>query len=798
MAIKGFHFAAFALLLFSRLAMAADVYVAPDGRDDAPGTKQLPLRTLSAAQRAIRTAVENGPRTVHIAGGTYYLAEPLVLTSADSGTEQSPIIWKGDEGQEVVLSGSKRFESLQWKPYKGEIVQAELPADAEVDALFVNGEQQVLSRYPNFDPNVTIYNGYSPQVLSRERVARWSDPAGGFMHAMHPGQWGGFHYRLVGKDDQGQIKMEGGWQGNRPAQPHATFRYVNNIFEELDAPHEWFFQPRTHVLYFYPPAGMDLAKARVEGARLRHLIEFRGSEGTPVKWVTFRGLTLRHTAPTFMETREPLLRGDWTVYRGGAVVFAGAEDCAIENSFLDQLGGNGVFLDGYNRRVAVRGCRIDGNGASGVLMVGRPDAVRSPLFRYEQRQVFEQMDHTPGPKSHNYPADCLVEECLITRIGRIEKQAAGVGIDIASRITVRHCSIYDVPRAGINIGDGCFGGHIIEHCDIFDTVKETGDHGSFNSWGRDRYWLPNRGEVDKLVAAHPGIHLWDAVEPVILRNNRWRCDHGWDIDLDDGTSNFHIYNNLCLAGGIKNREGYGRVVENNIMAGNTFHPHVWFNDSGDIFRRNIVFTAYKPIGMPKTWGKEIDFNLLHDPGRRDSAPATALQSTSNQDSHSITADAQFVDPAKGDFTVRDGSSALALGFKNFSMTDFGVTRPALKSLARTPSFGPTGQERSRRSAAVVTWLGATVRNIVGNGEVSAHGLNGEAGVLVLQVPSDSALAKAGLKKDDVILSVDGQKVGDAGQLSKLSGMLTKKPRYDVLVWRNQSETTLTVSGNEKE
>ena len=23
---------------------------------------------------------------------------------------------------------------------------------------------------------------------------------------------------------------------------------------------------------------------------------------------------------------------------------------------------------------------------------------------------------------------------------------------------------------------------------------------------------------------------------IVLRNNRWRCDHGWDIDLDDGSS----------------------------------------------------------------------------------------------------------------------------------------------------------------------------------------------------------------------------------------------------------------------
>ena len=66
----------------------------------------------------------------------------------------------------------------------------------------------------------------------------------------------------------------------------------------------------------------------------------------------------------------------------------------------------------------------------------------------------------------------------------------------------------------------------------------------------------------------PKLPTLDCVEPITIRNNRWRCDHGWDIDLDDGSSNYHIYNNLCLNGGIKNREGYGRVVENNILVNN--------------------------------------------------------------------------------------------------------------------------------------------------------------------------------------------------------------------------------------
>jgi len=47
-----------------------------------------------------------------------------------------------------------------------------------------------------------------------------------------------------------------------------------------------------------------------------------------------------------------------------------------------------------------------------------------------------------------------VDDCLIHETGRVEKQTAPVEIDLAQSITIRHCSIYDVPRAGIvRIGD---------------------------------------------------------------------------------------------------------------------------------------------------------------------------------------------------------------------------------------------------------------------------------------------------------------------------------------------------------
>jgi len=563
-----------ALVLFTAsicIGNTQPYFVSPSGNDANPGTLRKPFATLQRAQQAVRQ--KHGD--VFLRGGTYYLSEPLVFTAEDSGTKQKPIVFQNYKGETAVISGGVKLEHLDWQPYTKGIFQAQVPADFQTEEIFVNGERQILARYPNFDAAAKYFDGYTSGANIKRRAAGWATPVGGYLHAMHPALWGDFTWRITGKDASGNLTKEGGWQNNRGGGINEHIQFVENIFEELDAPGEWFFNNQTHTLYFYPPAGLDLKGAVIEATRLRTLVEFRGDQTNSVKWVTLRGITFRQAARTVMDNREPLVRTDWTIYRGGAVFFNGTEDCALEDSFIDQVGGNAVFVNNYNRRVAIRGTQIAKAGGNGICFVGDQKAVRSPLFNYDQTHRLEDLDRTPGPIGNNFPADCLVDNCLIRLTGRVEKQTAGVEIDLAQDITVRHCSIYDMPRAGINIGDGCWGGHVVEYCDIFDTVKETGDHGSFNSWGRDRFWRPNIGEVNAWVKQAPDLPLLDVVKPIVLANNRWRCDHGWDIDLDDGSSNYIITNNLCLHGGIKNREGFKRIVENNILVNNGYHPHVW-------------------------------------------------------------------------------------------------------------------------------------------------------------------------------------------------------------------------------
>jgi hypothetical protein len=378
----------------------------------------------------------------------------------------------------------------------------------------------------------------------------------------------------------------------------------------------------------------------------------------------------------------------------------------------------------------------------------------------------------------------------------VEKQTAGVEISMAQDITVRHCSIYDTPRAGINISDGTWGDHLIEFNDVFDTVKETGDHGSFNSWGRDRYWQLKDVDPNTITAgAHRELPRLDATKPTVLRNNRFRCDHGWDIDLDDGSTNYRIYNNLALNGGIKLREGFFRILENNVMVNNSFHPHVWFKGSEDLVRNNIVFGAYRPIRIAQPWGSDCDYNLRHAPGAAGVNPATELQKQSGRDEHSVEADALFVNPAAGDYRVREGSPALRLGFKNFPMDQFGVQWAKLKAIARRPELPRSDAAqpatlKSGRDPRPSTWLGASVKNIVGMGEVSASGLPRETVVLVLDVPQASRAAAAGLRRGDVVLRLDGKSADTLRDLQSLSAESPAFGAVKITIYRGQRELIL--------
>lgn len=779
------------------------IYVSTRGNDKWNGSEKKPVASLVRAQELARAYGRDTSVEIVFEDGIYYLPGTVQFTGQDSKDYPATVTLRARHEGKAVISGGQQIR-LDWKQEAGNIYVASVPAGMDIDQLYVAGLRQPMARFPNAQPGKqrNVYDTWvldhqaqpNPEMdpLQPERIALWKNPEGGYVHAMHTALWGDMHWEIKGKNEDGTLQLEGGWQNNRPSGMHPLYRFVENVKEELDVPGEWYYDRSESKLYYMPLPEIDLDEAKVEIVRLKHLIEFNGTKENPVRGIHLQGLTFKHTARTFMENKEQLLRSDWTMYRGGAIVFNGAEECSVENCEFDHLGGNTIFVNNYNRYLTVRGCYIHHSGANGIVFVGDPDMVRSPLFRYGN-QNYETMDMTPGPLGDNYPQDCWVDDCLITMTGRDEKQTAPVQISMSQRIRVSHCSIYDVPRAGININEGTFGGHVIEFCDVFNTVLETGDHGSFNSWGRDRFWTPDVVTISDQVALHPDMQYWDVLEPNVLRYNRWRCDHGWDVDLDDGSSFYRIYCNLLLNGGLKMREGYDRVATNNIILNNSLHPHVWVRNSDDVFKHNIVFTAYQPavmnsaLGESDRWGKELDYNLFAT-----GQAAMRKFAAHGADAHSVSADPLFVNPGQGDFRVRPESPAFKIGFRNFDMTDFGVKSEKLKKLVRTPDIPEIVLQIQDEVSAEYTWLGAVLKEVKGE-ELSAYGAKfSQASMALDRVPAESEAYKLGLRSGDLLLSFGGKEISTAASFKQLLEEYAGKSG-ELLVMRNQKEMVVKLA-----
>ena len=734
------------------------VYVSPYGDDRNNGSCTMPFRTIESAKEWART-ISEGKVTIVLKDGTHYLDSALVITQDDSN-EKKQLVIKAENPQKAVISGGKQVFCL-WEKAQDGVLRSNIGLlEFKPEMMTVDGTLRTLARYPNYQPDGRRFGGTSSDATSAERVARWSHPEKAYVHAMHPADWGDFHYRVKGLDDSGRPVLDGGWQNNRPTEPSAEHRMVENVKEELDAPGEWYYDDEEGWLYYMPLHGEDVVSARIELSCIPQLIRIVGTDLARVANFSIEGLSFTMTERTFMQPYEPLLRSDWTIYRGGAVYMENTVNCGLVDCDMYNLGGNAVFISGRNEGSFVKDTHIYNIGASAVCVVGRPSAVRNPSYYYYEYVDVDEMDFTPGPTTDEYPKNCNVEGNLIHHIGLYEKQVAGIELSMSSGINVSHNTIYHTPRAALNIGDGTWGGHTIAHNDMFDTVRETGDHGTINSWGRDRFWHPDRNTMDSIVCRYPKLPKADAVKAVIIDHNRVRCDKGWDIDLDDGASNYLITRNLCLQGGIKLREGFYRTVENNILVNNTFHPHVWFNDSGDVFRRNIVMRPYEPVNISQ-WGKEVDDNIFTDP--------LSLQMSREkwgQDIHSCYMSLQFSAPLEGDYSVANCMAELKkAGFEQFSMDDFGVQSDRLKQLADKQQFSiPVAVSSTASTDDYFEWQGLRLQNVDNDDLQSATGMYAKTGVYVMAIVNQYSLLNGILRTGDVILAVNGRDIGDGADL----------------------------------
>jgi len=225
--------------------------------------------------------------TVYLRAGTYYLTAPVAFGPSNSGTSTAPIVYTAYGSEKPVISGGIKV-TPSWSTYSGSIQVATIATNLKVDQLFLNGQRQVLARYPNYD-GTKILDGHATDAISSNRVSLWANPAEGpgYIRALHDSEWGGNDFIITGKSGT-TVTYQWVGDNNRGSGMNTTYRMVENIFEELDAPGEWYYRKSTGQLFFYPPSGTNLTSATMELASQDELLDIIGtSSSAPVQYLTF-------------------------------------------------------------------------------------------------------------------------------------------------------------------------------------------------------------------------------------------------------------------------------------------------------------------------------------------------------------------------------------------------------------------------------------------------------------------------------------------------------------------------------
>eukprot|EP01084_Bolivina_argentea_P180090 311129_1 len=374
------------------------------------------------------------------------------------------------------------------------------------------------------------------------------------VQAWRPAYWASWMFEVGEYDANKQTMMfsRGGFQGARGDSYGAEF-YVENVMEELDFPTEFFYNISTKVLYYTNnETNGDPSDLQFEVPQLKVLLNCTGTMEDPVKNFVIRGVTLKDTDITYMDDHGMPSGGDWGVQRTGSIYMEGTEDCRIESNLLTRLEGNAISINRYNRNLTIYRNEIVWNGDTAIVLWGDTENI---TFSYDKTTM--GYDGTKG----NVPMQINVIQNLIHEMGIWEKQSAAYFQAKSCSNNIIGNIIYNGPRAGINFNDGFGGNNTIERNLIFNVVRESSDHGPFNSWDRQVYLTTIRTGEPSVIKANDHIHH----NFIIGNYNSQEA-----IDTDDGSCYFIVEHNFfpySIDNGLKSDYGgHDTVHHNNIYA----------------------------------------------------------------------------------------------------------------------------------------------------------------------------------------------------------------------------------------
>ncbi|NQV35457.1 MAG: hypothetical protein HQ515_22380, partial [Phycisphaeraceae bacterium] len=303
---------------YDTMADASQVvyHIAPDGSDSHPGTSTRPLASVTGARDAIREYKQSkelpeGGITVYLHEGVYPVVSTIEFDERDSGSAESPVVYRAWGQDEVRIMGGMEVDSALFRPVtnpdirkrllpgaRDKVMQLDLsalglkdygeigprgfrrpyrPAPLEV---FVNDEPMHIARWPNpGEDSIPIGTVIDPGSVPR--VGDFSNRGGVFkFNTDRPERWtsakdvwisGLFAYGYA--DDTVQVaEFDLEERTIRTVQPtlygfktgtHWHAWYALNLLEEIDQPGEYHVDTDTGVLYLYPPSSLKDARVQI-------------------------------------------------------------------------------------------------------------------------------------------------------------------------------------------------------------------------------------------------------------------------------------------------------------------------------------------------------------------------------------------------------------------------------------------------------------------------------------------------------------------------------------------------------
>ncbi len=494
----------FALALTGSPGLAAEIHIAPTGNDAAAGTVSAPFATLQRARDEARKIKQGGAKEavqVIVHAGIYEVLQPLQLDAMDSD-----LIIIAADGDKPEFLGAKKVEGF--KKHEGSILKADVTSlgleKISVRQLLLNGERQILARWPNYDANDPLYGGWafvqevpkgkdeghkwkSELYLAEKDVRHWAHPEDVEIDIFAFYGWWNWLVPVKGFDEVNRkliLAKDCGYD----LHPNNRF-HLQNALEELDSPGEWYLDQRTHTLYFWPPMPLDKSEVRIP--TLDGFIRIKqGTKNVMVRGLTFHGCV------------------------GTALALENTESCKVEACTISHCGGfngSGISIQGGHENSAV-GNEISFVGSAGIGLGGG--------------------DRKTLTSAHN-----VADNNHIHHIGVLNKNAAGVSLGGVGNV-VSHNHIHHGPRMAVQFG----GNNLIIEYNLMDhMVQETQDGGAIYTGGRD--WISSRGSIIRynLITDTLGVGQEKAglVHPFFT----------WGIYMDDNTGGVDIIGNIVARSG---------------------------------------------------------------------------------------------------------------------------------------------------------------------------------------------------------------------------------------------------------